>query len=49
MTLAALDAGKRLGLRIATLQATELGLPIYRRIGFEELFRYELLVRPAAS
>ena len=46
MTLAALDAGRRLGMRIATLQATELGLPIYRRLGFEELFRYELLIRP---
>ena len=46
LTLTALDAGRRLGLRIATLQATELGLPIYRRLGFEELFRYELLVRP---
>ena len=47
MTLAALDAGRRLGLRIAALQATDLGYPVYRRIGFEEQFRYTLLVRPA--
>ena len=47
MTLAALDAGRRLGLRIATLQASDLGYPIYRRIGFDEQFRYALLVRPA--
>jgi len=47
MTLAALDAGRRLGLRVATLQATDMGLPIYRRLGFEEMFRYTLLVRSA--
>jgi GNAT superfamily N-acetyltransferase len=47
MTLTALHAGVALGMQIATLQATELGLPVYRRLGFEEYYRYELLARSA--
>ena len=46
MTRHALEAGRSLGMRIATLQATALGLPVYRRLGFETLFEYRLFVRP---
>lgn len=42
ITAAALRAGRDRGLRIGTLQATELGLPVYDRMGFEALGQYEL-------
>ena len=44
----ALLAGRDAGMRIAVLQATDMGFPIYVRLGFEELFTYEMLARPAA-
>ena len=44
----ALLAGRDAGMRIAALQATDMGFPIYVRLGFEELFTYEMLARPAA-
>ena len=43
----ALLAGRDAGMRIAALQATDMGFPIYVRLGFEELFTYEMLARPA--
>jgi len=49
MTLTALLAGREAGMRIGALQATEMGRRIYARLGFEELFRYKLLVRPRAA
>jgi GNAT superfamily N-acetyltransferase len=41
--LAARDAGMRIG----ALQATDMGFPLYRKLGFEELVRCHMLVRPA--
>jgi ribosomal protein S18 acetylase RimI-like enzyme len=47
MTLRAMHAGREAGMRIGTLQATDMGVRIYSRLGFEELFRYRMMVRPA--
>lgn len=44
MTLAPLLAARRLGYRIGTLQSTEAGYPVYRRLGFVEQFRYAIHV-----
>lgn len=46
MTLRAFHAGRDAGMRIGTLQATDMGFRIYRKLGFEELFRYRMMVRP---
>lgn len=49
MTLRAMHAGREAGMRIGTLQATDMGFRIYSRLGFEELFRYRMMVRPAPA
>ena len=45
LTLAALDAGRSIGLRIGVLQASDSGLPVYRRLGFRTIFEYEVYQR----
>ena len=45
VTLAAMHAGARAGATIAVLQSTEMGLGVYRSLGFEEFARYRVAVR----
>jgi GNAT superfamily N-acetyltransferase len=47
MTLAALEDGRSLGFRRGVLVATKMGEPVYRRLGFEELFRVRQMESPA--
>ncbi|HWM55598.1 MAG TPA: GNAT family N-acetyltransferase [Solirubrobacterales bacterium] len=45
VTAAAISAGFDLGVEIASLQASPMGEPVYRRMGFEAIYRYRLLMR----
>lgn len=47
LTLAAVQAARENGLRVATLQATDDGAPVYRRLGFSVVGEYELFEVPA--
>ena len=40
MTAAALEAGRRRGARKASLQATAMGEPLYRSMGFRAVYHY---------
>ncbi len=42
MTMRAVQEGENQGCDVAFLQATEMGFPIYGRLGFETIFTYEL-------
>ena len=44
LTAAAVDAGFDLGADIASLQASPMGEPIYRAMGFETIYEYRLLM-----
>jgi GNAT superfamily N-acetyltransferase len=43
VTAAAVDAGFELGAEVASLQASPMGEPLYRQMGFETIFSYRLL------
>ncbi|MDW4550688.1 GNAT family N-acetyltransferase [Defluviimonas sp. D31] len=45
MTLHAMAEGKRRGARHAVLQATEMGRPVYERLGFSKVHEYELFLQ----
>ena len=42
MTVAALREGRDRGYHIGALQGTEMGVPVYRRLGFREYSRFEI-------
>ena len=42
MTVAALNEARGRGYRIGALQGTEMGVPVYRRLGFREYSRFEI-------
>jgi GNAT superfamily N-acetyltransferase len=46
VTAAAVNAGFDLGAEIASLQASPMGESLYRRMGFETIFDYQLLMSP---
>jgi GNAT superfamily N-acetyltransferase len=49
MTQAALAAGSRHGCTAATLQSTEMGLPVYERMGFTTQYKIVRYVRPGSD
>lgn len=49
VTWAAIEAARRTwNVRIAILQSSEMGLPVYRSMGFAEVSRYSVYLRPQA-
>lgn len=47
VTVAATNAGFDLGAELASLQASEMGRPIYEAMGYETIYDYRLLMSPA--
>jgi len=48
VTAAVTRAGFARGAAFVSLQATPMGAPVYERLGFEEIFRYRILIRSAS-
>jgi hypothetical protein len=46
MTASAVNAGFAMGAEVASLQASPMGESLYRRMGFETIFSYQLLASP---
>jgi len=46
MTAHAAQEGARAGCRMASLQSSEMGLPVYTRMGFRTVAGYRTFVRP---
>jgi GNAT superfamily N-acetyltransferase len=46
LTAAAIEAGRRAGFDTASLMASDMGQPVYRRLGFEEVGRVRFLRWP---
>ena len=47
ITIAAIEAGRSLGAKAACLESTELGLPVYHRLGF--MYEYEYITMHRSS
>jgi predicted acetyltransferase len=48
LTIAALRAAASIGCRIGVLQSSDLGYGVYRKLGFRELFTYDVWVHPGS-
>lgn len=46
VTVAATNAGLELGGKVASLQASPMGRPIYAKLGYETVYDYRLLISP---
>ena len=49
LTAAAIEAGRQAGFDTASLMASDMGQPVYRRLGFEEVGRVRFLRWPGAG
>lgn len=49
VTAAATNAGFELGAELASLQASPMGEPVYRAMGYETIYSYRLLLHPATA